>query len=231
MEKEKASLFEKLGLTKYIPIFMLTRTEMCQHKGRNKSCCENVIVRFYETLMNLLLIKMAANNVFYLANPKKLLKNFMSTKSQTDNFKFALFLALMNATNKFVLCAMRRKCKTDKINSVVAALIASPWILLEPKKRRLFMSLLLFSRGLDTFGRQITCHKMVPEVPYFNIIMFLLGSMMQQYAFCYESDTVNPAMVKFLLKWGQANANYKAMKIVCNDAVDKSLKAGFLFSY
>ena len=131
----KPSYYERLGLINFLPKFMLSRTDMCQHKP-NVSCSENVIHSFCITFINMLSIKLVANNIFYIGNLRSLLKNIMNYKSNKDNVIFALFLALINCTYKFLLCLLRRFIKNDKINSLIAGFIAGQWSLLEDKKRR-----------------------------------------------------------------------------------------------
>ena len=91
---------------------------------------------FYQTFVNILSIKLLANNCFYFGNLKKLIGNLMSYKSNKDNVRFALFMALMNATYKTVLCVMRRLKFDDKINAPVAGFIAGLLSYLDAAKRR-----------------------------------------------------------------------------------------------
>lgn len=119
----KPSFYDRTGLIKILPKFMLSRTEMCQHKS-NISCSENVLHSFFITFINMLSIKLVANNVFYLGNLKKLIKNLTNYKSNKDNLMFALFLALINCTYKYILCTMRRFVKNDKINALIAGFLA-----------------------------------------------------------------------------------------------------------
>lgn len=149
----------------------------------------------------MLSIKILANNFMYLSNPKKLLANLINPKSQKDNVKFALFLALMNATYKALLCTLRRFVKDDRFNSVVASVLAAFWISMEPQKRRFLLIILLFSRMLDTCTRFTINHKICQSQKYFNVFIWALCSVMQQYICCYERDCLNPGVWKFLRKW------------------------------
>jgi len=82
-------------------------------------------------------IKVVANNIFYIGNPKKLLKNLTSFKSNKDNVMFALWLALVNASYKLILCSLRRVFKTDDTYSApIAGFIAGLFSFLEAKSRR-----------------------------------------------------------------------------------------------
>lgn len=76
-------------------------------------------------------IKLVANNIFYIGNPKKLLKNLTSAKSNKDNMMFALFLALVNSSYKLVLCYLRRVLKNDKLSAPIAGFLAGFFSLLD----------------------------------------------------------------------------------------------------
>lgn len=68
------SVLVKIGL---IPEWMLTRTDLCKHK---QSCYENIVRGFIQTLVYMYGIKVVLNNIWYLANPRKLVKNLTSFK-------------------------------------------------------------------------------------------------------------------------------------------------------
>ena len=118
-----------------LPEFMLSKTQLCQHK-HNVSCAENVIRSFSRTFSNILILKVIGNNFTYFGNPKKLLKNLMKYSSNKDNVRFALFLALMNATYKMMLCILRRFQNNDRHSAPIAGFIAGLWSILDVKKRR-----------------------------------------------------------------------------------------------
>ena len=80
IKKLKLSQFEKLGLVNYLPAFMISRTDRCCH-AQNVSCAENTLMGFYNTFVNILILKIIANNFGYLGNPKKLIKNLTKYKS------------------------------------------------------------------------------------------------------------------------------------------------------
>jgi len=112
---------------------MLTRTNMCKHKY---SCYENVMHGCTKTFVYSLAIKLILNNIGYVSRPSKLGKNLVSWKSNKDNLRFALFLALMNGVYKLVLCIMRRIVKSDKYASLIAGFVAGLCCRLDAKGRR-----------------------------------------------------------------------------------------------
>ena len=225
MKKVKVSLYEQLGIVSQLPGFMLSKTTMCKH-NKYSSCSENVLRSFSRTFLNMLSIKLVANNIFYFAKPKKLLQNLMKWSSFKDNITFALFLAMMNATYKMVLCFLRRYLKDDKLSAPIAGILAGLWIGLENKNRRAFMAVLLMSRMFDAQTRLHLDKKRLPEIPYFNIAIWTLCIFMQQYSFSYESDCVNPGVYKFLSKWGARFENDKAMQITFNKVAQLAIKEG-----
>jgi hypothetical protein len=173
-EKTIKHFIEDPAYAHLIPREFLTRTEMCKHTVRY-SCLANSLDGFKTTFFNMLVIKQFVNNIFYIGNVKKLIKNLLNTKSQMDNFKFALCFALINATYKLVLCMMRRKVKDDKINSFVAAVAAGIWIKLEPKGRKQLMAVLLLSRAFGVLSTMSVNSGVTREIPYFNMIINVLA--------------------------------------------------------
>ena len=123
-------MLEKLEI---LPNWMFSRTKLCKHKY---GCYENVIFGFYNTFVYSLAVKLLINNLSHITNIKKLLKNLMSWKSNQDNVRFALFLAVMNAVYKLVLCILRRFIKKDKYCAPIAGFIAGLASYLDAKARR-----------------------------------------------------------------------------------------------
>jgi hypothetical protein len=107
----------------------------------------------------------------------------------------------MNATYKALLCFLRRKIKNDKFNASVASVISGLWIYMEPKKRRLFVTVLLLSRSVDTTTRLVLNNGVVNAIPHFNVFIWMLCAGLQQYVCSYEQDCLNPGVFKFLRKW------------------------------
>ena len=134
----------KIGL---FPSWMLTKTPMCKHKH---SCYENIIHSMYSVFVYGLAIKMAINNVFYISNLKKLLKNLVSIKSQSDNVRFAAFVALMNGLYKLILCVARRYHVSDKVSAPIAGFLAGLTCYFDAKDRRKLLLVMLMARMTDT---------------------------------------------------------------------------------
>lgn len=124
------SFFEKWGIYNQLPKFMLSRTERCKH-APNVSCGENVLVGFYQTFVNILSLKIIGNNFSFIGNPKKLFKNLLNYKSNKDNFRFAMFFALMNCSYKFILCFLRRYLSSDKLIAPIAGFVAGLFSILD----------------------------------------------------------------------------------------------------
>ena len=135
----------------------------------------------------------------------------MKWSSFKDNVIFALFMAMINATYKVVLCFLRRYLKDDRLSAPIAGVLAGLWIGLENKNRRALMAVLFMSRMFDTQTRLHLDKKHLPEIPYFNLVIWTFCILMQQYSFAYESDCVNPGVFKFLSKWGAFYEKDKAL--------------------
>lgn len=71
-------LFEQIGIKNLVPDCMLTATDACKHSGACHSCAENVLSGFSVAFIKMLLLKLAANNLMYLGNPKKLIQNLLN---------------------------------------------------------------------------------------------------------------------------------------------------------
>jgi hypothetical protein len=109
-----------------------------------------VVIGFYKTFANMLVLKLIVNNISYIGNMKKLLRNITSYKSNRDNARFALFMAAMNALYKFFLCILRRIFKSDKLAAPIAGFIAGLTSAMDVKSRRELFLILLLSRLTDT---------------------------------------------------------------------------------
>lgn len=155
----------------------------------------------------MLSIKILLNNLMYINNFKKLSANLMNPKSQKDNLKFALFTALVNATYKALLCALRRLIKDDRVNTLVASVMAALWISMEPKNRRILLTVLLLSRSIDISTRMAVNHQVVYEYKHFNVFAWLMISLVQQYVCAYEKDCLNPSHWRLLQKWSAFTEN------------------------
>ena len=112
---------------------MLTRTDRCKHKH---SCYENVAFGFSKTLLYSFAIKYILSNLPHIFNVRKLIKNLTNLKTNTDNIRWAFFIALTNAVYKLVLCLMRRMIKSEKYASIIAGFLAGLCCGIDSKSRR-----------------------------------------------------------------------------------------------
>ena len=110
---------------------------------------------------------------------------------------------------------------------MVAALLAGLWIRIEPKKRRQLLTILLLSRSLDSQKRLWLGRGITREIPHFNVMIWVLCAVLQQYTFCCEKDCVNPGVEKFLGKWGVPYQNDLLMQRALNNHAAERLRAGF----
>ena len=171
-----------------LPSWMLTRTSLCKHKN---GCTENVVIGFYQTFANMLAIKLLINNASYLGNFKKLISNLLSYKSNKDNVRWALFLAVMNATYKFFLCIFRRVFKSDKLASPFAGFLAGLASAIDVKSRRELFLVLLLSRLTDTTYSMAEDRGYARRIRYGEVLAWVFCNMTQQYAMGCENDVMN----------------------------------------
>ena len=180
LDRRIKSVLEKLEV---LPNWMFSRTRLCKHKY---GCYENVIIGFYETFVYSLAVKSVINNLSYLTNIKKLMRNLKSWKSNRDNLRFAFFLALMNALYKLVLCVLRRFLKNDKYCAPIAGFVAGLASFLDAKARRQFATVLLLSRLTDTCYSMAEDRGYVKRYKYGELALFMFCNMTQQYAMAFE---------------------------------------------
>ena len=171
-----------------LPSWMLTRTHLCKHKH---GCTENVVIGFYQTFANMLAIKLLVNNASYLGNFKKLVRNLLSYKSNKDNVRWAVFLALMNATYKFFLCIFRRIFKSDKMAAPFAGFLAGLTSAIDVKSRRELFLVLLLSRLTDTTYSMAEDRGYARRIKYGEVLVWVFCNMTQQYAMGIENDIMN----------------------------------------
>lgn len=132
---------------------------------------------FYHTFLTSFAVKLLINNIGYIFNIKKLFKNLTSMKSNRDNIRFALFLALMNAVYKLFLCILRRIIKNDKICAPVAGFVAGLTCRLDAKQRRQLMTVLLVSRLADTSYTMAENRGYVRKFKYGEVLLWLVCNM------------------------------------------------------
>jgi hypothetical protein len=154
-----------------IPGWMLTRTHLCKHKY---GCYENVVIGLYRTFVNGLALKLFVNNISYITNIKKLQRNLTSMKSNKDNLRFALFLAVMNASYKLVLCFMRRYLKSDKLAAPIAGFVAGLFSGLDVQARRQFATVLLLSRLSDTLYSMAEVRGYARRISYGEVLIWVI---------------------------------------------------------
>ena len=75
----------------------------------------------------------------------------MNLKKNFDAIRFGLFLSMMTALYKGVLCSMRRYSSDDKKNSAIAGFLSAFAILIDPKERRKFIGLMILGRSLVNY--------------------------------------------------------------------------------
>lgn len=154
---------------------MLTRTPLCKHKY---GCYENVIIGLWRSFVNGLALKVLVNNIAYITNVKKLLKNLKSRKSNMDNLRFATFLAVMNASYKLVLCVLRRYLKSDKYAAPIAGFVAGLASAIDVKARREFATIIILSRFFDTLFSMAEKRGFVSRIKYGEVFVWLICNMM-----------------------------------------------------
>ena len=162
---------------------------------------------FYHTFITSLAVKLLINNIGYIFSLRKLLKNLISVKSNRDNFRFAFFLAIMNAVYKLFLCFLRRIVKNDKICAPIAGFIAGLTCRLDLKSRRQLMTVLLISRLADTSYTMAENRGYVKKFKYGEVLLWLICNIFQQYCMGYERDLLNKGQYRFMKKWSIMNGN------------------------
>lgn len=212
-----------------IEYLLFSRTDLCKHKG---SCAKNTAVGMMETLIKMYGIKLLLNNMFYLANPKKLLSNLMSLKSQKDNARFAIFMALMNGVYKLALCILRRIFKKDEIASPIAGFLAGLCCILDAKNRRKFLMIMLLARVCDTAYTMGESRGLYTSYKYGALFVWSVACLTQQYAMAFEQDCMFDGQRRFMEKWSlltQKDTHYRKICASWNRAVSDRV-AGSLLS-
>lgn len=154
-----------------VPKWMLTRTHLCKHKY---GCWENVVIGLYRSFVNALALKLAMNNISYVTNLSKLYKNLTSRKSNKDNLRFAVFMAIMNASYKLLLCFLRRYLKSDKLAAPIAGFIAGLASAIDAKSRRQFATILMLSRLSDTLLSMAETRGYARRITYGEVLIWVI---------------------------------------------------------
>ena len=59
-------------------------------------------------------------------------------------------------------------------------------------------------------------HDVIGEIPYFNVFIWVLCAIVQQYTCSYETDCLNKGVYKFLAKWSIMQTNDTRMQDAFN---------------
>jgi len=86
-------------------------------------------------------------------------------------------MALLNSLYKAVLCALRRFFKTDKWCAFIAGFVAGLSALIEDKKRRQLILILMLSRFVDTAAKMAVDHEVCQPIPKVEWLVILWCSM------------------------------------------------------
>ena len=173
----------------------------------------------------MLALKLLVNNISYLGNLKKLIKNLTSYKSNSDNCRFALFLAVMNAVYKFFLCILRRLLKSDKLAAPIAGFLAGLASAIDLKSRRELFLVLLLSRLTDTAYSMAEDRGYARRIKYGEVLAWVFCNMTQQYAMGLENDIMNRGQMRFMIKWAQMAGNPMEMIKAWNASITDRVKA------
>ena len=89
------------------------------------------------------------------------------------------------------------------------------------------MTVLLLSRALDTNNRLMLSHNVTSEIPHFNVFIWIICALMQQYICSYEQDCLNPGVFKFLRKWAAFMVNDLRMQESFNAHANNRIAQGY----
>ena len=69
--------------------------------------------------------------------------------------RFSLFLACFNAAYKALICLFRRISKNERLNAAIAGFMAGLTIIMDSKDRRMFITVMMLARAIDTIGNML----------------------------------------------------------------------------
>uniref|UniRef100_A0A7S3NTZ2 Uncharacterized protein n=1 Tax=Euplotes crassus TaxID=5936 RepID=A0A7S3NTZ2_EUPCR len=167
-----------------------SRTKQCKHKG---GCIDNVVKGAVKSFMLGFATKYSINLLAGLMRPKTLLNALFSAKSILDSGRFILFVIIFNISYKIVLCTLRRIIKNEKFNSIVAGTVSASTLAMDTFNRRMMISLLFFSRSLETFYNWCG-----PSYKIYlgETIFFMVQCVFMKYLYAYEWELVPKSVAK-----------------------------------
>ncbi|CDW79410.1 UNKNOWN [Stylonychia lemnae] len=131
----------------------------------------------------------------------------MTLKKHKDPIKFGLFISVMCALYKSLLCFLRRFSDNDKINASVAGFVSAFAILLDAKSRRMMIALIFFARALDALVTMLERRGIIKKYDYFEVLLWNIMITFNQYTVSYEADVMNPTFLKFQHRFSQMTKN------------------------
>ena len=178
--REQKSLFKAWNF----PHCCQGRSDLCKHKF---GCYENIIRSALKSFLIGYLTKTLINSLSYILRPAKLVSFLLSAEAVKDCSQFSLFLALMIASYKAILCLLRRLLKDDKISSLIAGFCCGLAISVDIQKRRILIALIMLARALDCFVNVLQNHDILHRIKYFEFFIWSVSAAFLKYCKVFES--------------------------------------------
>ena len=124
-------------------------------------------------------------------------------------FTFSVFVGLLWATNRFVIWLLRRiRKKDDKYNSIIAGLLSSLSVLVEPDlSTRKLIVLYTFARSLESFILTLDSNKIMKEPPHWNVALYWFMISFFVFHTSANPDVVGRGIVNLVNKVGCQKPN------------------------
>ena len=177
---------------------MAEKSSLCKHPG---PCLHNSLKGFFRGAVIGLGIRTAIALVFGLIkrtlikNPMSILKIFSSS-----NMKLVYFLSGMIGFHRSALCIARHYTNNEKISSFIAGFASGVPLLVEESETRMLFSMYLLVRAADTVCKYLVSNGIVPKIPKFIEIVYILALGILIYSGAYHPESTNKGFLSLMAR-------------------------------
>lgn len=157
--------------------------------------------------------------VFGLLGGKKGILSVLKEALGRDTLRFSIFFAVYNGILRGVanqICRMRNGVN-DRLNAVVAGIVASFALLLDDVERRRTVSIYVFVRAISVMVKELSREGILPYSQHAESILFGVVNMPIMYGFLLEPEILDKGYYKWILGMGN----------ISHEGLDTALRARY----
>lgn len=174
---------------------MQPKSHLCKHSN---SClinsCKGLVKGAFIAISFRIVINFLKVALKLFRNPSNLLKF-----SKAD-LRFGLFLSFMISIQRFALCFLRRYTNNEKISSFISGFLSGIPLAFESSQNRVFYSLYLLTRAMETLLKSFVSQKKLPYIPYAYEALYSISFSFLVFTRVWNTECLSPSFYSFTNK-------------------------------